>query len=36
MGKVIGKKGKTADAIRAILNAAAGKAGKRYMFEIVD
>jgi len=36
MGKVIGKKGKTANAIRAILNAAAGKAEKRYMLEIVD
>jgi len=36
MGKVIGKKGNTANAIRAILNGAAGKAGKRYMFEIVD
>jgi len=36
MGKVIGKKGKTVNAIRAILNAAAGKAGKRYMLEIVD
>ena len=36
MGKVIGKKGNTANAIRAILNAAAGKAKKRYMLEIVD
>jgi len=36
MGKVIGKKGNTANAIRAILNAAAGKVGKRYILEIVD
>ena len=36
MGKVIGKKGKTANAIRAILNAASGKVKKRYMLEIVD
>ena len=36
MGKVIGKKGKTANAIRAILNAASGKVQKRYMLEIVD
>jgi len=36
MGKIIGKKGKTANAIRAILNAAAGKVKKRYMLEIVD
>ena len=36
MGKVIGKQGKTANAIRALLNAVAGKARKRYMLEIVD
>lgn len=36
MGKVIGKHGKTANAIRALLNAASGKAGKRYILEIVD
>lgn len=36
MGKVIGKQGRTAQAIRAILNAAAGKARKRYMLEIVE
>ncbi len=36
MGKVIGKQGKTANAIRALLSAASGKAGKRFMLEIVD
>ncbi|MBW2247064.1 MAG: KH domain-containing protein [Deltaproteobacteria bacterium] len=36
MGKVIGKQGKTANAIRTLLNAVAGKARKRYMLEIVD
>jgi len=36
MGKVIGKRGRTAQAIRAILIAASGKARKRYMLEIVE
>jgi len=36
MGKVIGKQGKTANAIRTLLNAVAGKVRKRYMLEIVD
>jgi predicted RNA-binding protein YlqC (UPF0109 family) len=36
MGKVIGKQGKTANAIRTLLNAAAGKVGKRYVLEIVE
>ena len=36
MGKVIGKKGRHADAIRTILSAAAGKAKKRYVLEIVE
>ena len=36
MGKVIGKRGRTAQAIRTILSAASGKAGKRYMLEIVE
>jgi predicted RNA-binding protein YlqC (UPF0109 family) len=36
MGKVIGKRGRHADAIRTIVSAAAGKAGKRYVFEIVE
>jgi uncharacterized protein len=36
MGKVIGKKGKTANAIRTLLNAVSGRVQKRYMLEIVD
>ena len=36
MGKVIGKHGRTANAIRTLLSAASGKAGKRYMLEIVE
>ena len=36
MGKIIGKQGKTANAIRTLLNAASGKIGKRYILEIVD
>ena len=36
MGKVIGKHGRTVNAIRDILYAASGKAGKRYRLEIVD
>ena len=36
MGKIIGKQGKTANAIRAVLNAASGKVGKRYILEIVE
>ena len=36
MGKVIGKQGKTANAIRTLLNAASGKTEKRYVLEIVD
>jgi predicted RNA-binding protein YlqC (UPF0109 family) len=36
MGKVIGKKGRTAQAIRAIISAAAGKARKRYILEMVE
>jgi len=35
MGKVIGKHGRTANAIRCVLNAASGKARKRYLLEIV-
>jgi predicted RNA-binding protein YlqC (UPF0109 family) len=35
MGKVIGKQGRTANAIRTVLSAASGKAGKRYVLEIV-
>jgi predicted RNA-binding protein YlqC (UPF0109 family) len=36
VGKIIGKHGKTANAIRVVLNAASGKARKRYLLEIVD
>jgi predicted RNA-binding protein YlqC (UPF0109 family) len=36
MGKVIGKKGRTAQAIRTILSAASGKTRKRYILEIVE
>ena len=36
MGKVIGKQGKTAQAIRTLLNAASGKTRKRYVLEIVE
>jgi len=36
MGKVIGKQGRNAQAIRTILSAAAGKARKRYVLEIVE
>jgi predicted RNA-binding protein YlqC (UPF0109 family) len=36
IGKVIGKHGRTAQAIRTIIGAAAGKRRKRYMVEIID
>lgn len=36
IGKVIGKGGKTAQAIRTILTAIAAKEGKRAILEIVD
>jgi predicted RNA-binding protein YlqC (UPF0109 family) len=36
VGKLIGKKGQTAQSIRTILNAIAAKQGKRVMLEIVD
>ncbi len=36
MGKIIGKRGRTAQAIRTILSAVAGKSRKRYMLEIVE
>jgi predicted RNA-binding protein YlqC (UPF0109 family) len=36
MGMIIGKQGKMANALRSLLNAASGKAGKRYMLEIVE
>ena len=36
IGKVIGKKGRTAQALRTILGAAAGKSRKGYILEIID
>ena len=36
IGKVIGKRGRNADAIRTILSAAAGKTRKRYVLEIFE
>ena len=36
MGKVIGRKGRTVQAIRTILSAASGKARKRFVLEIVE
>ncbi len=36
MGKVIGREGKTAKAIRTILGAAGNKLKKRYVLEIVN
>jgi len=36
MGRIIGKQGKMANAIRTILNAASGKVGQRFVIEIVD
>lgn len=36
IGKVIGKKGKTAQAIRTLLTAIAAKEGKRAILEILD
>ena len=36
IGKVIGKKGRTAQAIRTILRAASGKAKKQIIFEIIE
>ncbi len=36
IGKIIGKRGRTAQAIRTILRAAAGKTRKSYILEIVE
>ncbi len=36
IGKVIGKQGRTAQAIRTILDAASGKVKKRTILEIID
>jgi len=36
MGKVIGKQGRTAHAIRTVLSATSGKTRKRYVLEIME
>ena len=36
MGKIIGRQGRTAQAIRTILSAASGKSGKRFVLEIIE
>jgi len=36
VGKVIGKKGRIAEALRTILSAAAGKRGKRALMEVIE
>jgi predicted RNA-binding protein YlqC (UPF0109 family) len=36
IGKIIGKRGRTAQAIRALLSAVAGKEGKRAILEILE
>ena len=36
MGKIIGKQGRTAHAIKTVLNAASGKTRKRYVLEIIE
>ena len=36
MGKIIGKQGRNAQALRTILGAACGKTRKRYVLEIID
>jgi len=36
MGMIIGRQGKTANAIRTLLNAASVKTGKRHMLEILE
>jgi predicted RNA-binding protein YlqC (UPF0109 family) len=36
IGKVIGKKGRTANAVRVLLSAIAAREGKRAILEIVD
>ena len=36
MGKVIGKQGRIAKAMRTVLSASANKTGKRYTLEILD
>jgi predicted RNA-binding protein YlqC (UPF0109 family) len=36
LGKLIGRQGRTARAIRTVLTAAGSKAGRRYVLDIVD
>lgn len=36
IGKLIGRQGRTADAIRTLMNCAAAKLSKRYILEIID
>ncbi len=36
VGKIIGRQGRTADAIRTILNCSAAKSNKRYILQILD
>ncbi len=36
VGKIIGKKGRTAQAVRVLLSAVAAKQGKRAIFEVLD
>lgn len=36
MGKIIGRQGRNAQAIRTILSAASGKLRKRYILEIIE
>ena len=36
LGKVIGKQGRNAQAIRTIINAASGRTRKRYVLEIIE
>jgi len=35
-GKVVGRRGATADALRTLLKAASGKQGKRFILEIIE
>lgn len=36
VGKIIGRQGRTADAIRTVLNCSAAKTNKRYILQIID
>jgi uncharacterized protein len=36
VGKIIGRQGRNVRALRALLNAAAVRAGKRYTLEVID